>query len=38
MPVENPLAVHICQWGSNTGKAASQPVVEFCLDPMLPHP
>ena len=38
MPVDNPLAMHICQWGSKTGKAASQPAEDFCLDPTLPQP
>lgn len=38
MPVESPPAMHICQCGSNTGKAASQPAVDFCFDPTLPHP
>jgi len=38
MPVESPPAMHICQWGSNTGKAASHPAVDFCVDPTLPHP
>lgn len=38
VPVESPLAMQICQWGSNMGRAAAQPAVDFCLDPTSPHP
>lgn len=38
IPVDKPAAMHTCQWGSNTGKAASQPAVDFCLDPTSPQP
>jgi hypothetical protein len=38
VPVERPPAMHICQCGSKTGKAASQPAVARCSDPTSPHP
>lgn len=38
LPVESPPAMQICQWGSNTGKAASQPAVDFCVEPTFPQP
>lgn len=38
MPVDSPPAMHICQCGSKTGKAASQPAVDFCVDPTSPQP
>lgn len=34
----NELQQHTCQWGSNTGSAASQPAVERCAPPSSPHP
>jgi hypothetical protein len=38
VPVERPAAMQICQWGSKTGKAASQPAVAFWVPPLSPHP
>lgn len=38
VPVDRPAAMHTCQWGSNTGSAASQPAVAFCSEPTVPQP
>lgn len=37
-PVDKPVAMQICQWGSKTGMAASHPAVANWRSPTEPHP